>query len=333
MLTVFNLTGTANERRIKIGIALDAAPLIKTISVFTVSIITLDPNVIDPKTGKIWVSFSIIDLIIFLVACSFRANLVSIPIPEKNPISESRLSCFPNYRERDKRQSWFFCRGVWFFLSLEHDATGIDPDFSPFDTHVSSDMTASLKVTGLGGGARGNFQVCARCPVRSSRMHLPHVCPWSRCVELYSRRCYHHAFVDPSTMDVYADHKDELEADLDKDIDLATILAQFTIAQLTIAHLDPLVATEVCMNPHSIDFILDKDDDNEWADFDNLLSTELKLRQLDAVGDRDETREILWERLEREKGLEWIFDLINHYLLVCTLPWTGFPATPFVKSP
>jgi hypothetical protein len=99
-------------------------------------------------------------------------------------------------------------------------------------------------------------------------------------------------------MDVYTDHKDELEADLEKDVDLATI-----IAHSTISHLDPLVATEGCMNPHSIDFMPDQDDDNEGADFDDLLSTELELRQLDAGGDRDEMRERLRECLEREKGL------------------------------
>jgi hypothetical protein len=52
VLTAFKLTGMAKEWRIKIGIALDAAPLTKTLSVFTVSMITLDPDAIDPKTGK-----------------------------------------------------------------------------------------------------------------------------------------------------------------------------------------------------------------------------------------------------------------------------------------
>jgi hypothetical protein len=86
-------------------------------------------------------------------------------------------------------------------------------------------------------------------------------------------------------MDMYTDHKDELEAGLEKDVTLATILAHSTIA-----HSDPLVATEGCMSPHSIDFMPDEDDDNEGADFDDLLSTELELRQLDAGGNRDEMR-------------------------------------------
>jgi hypothetical protein len=126
-------------------------------------------------------------------------------------------------------------------------------------------MSASWKVTGLGGGAHGIVQFCTCCPVQSSRMHLPQVCPCSRCVKLYSRRCYHHAFVDPFIMDVYTDEKDELEADPKKDVDLVTILAHSTIA-----HSDPLVATEGCMNPHSIDFMPDKDNDNEGADFDDF---------------------------------------------------------------
>jgi hypothetical protein len=73
-------------------------------------------------------------------------------------------------------------------------------------------------------------------------------------------------------MAVYTDHKDELEADLKKDIDLATILAHSIIA-----HSYPLVATDGCMNPHSIDFMPDEDDDNEGADVDDLPSTELEL--------------------------------------------------------
>jgi hypothetical protein len=50
MLTAFKLTSTAKERRINIGIALYAAPLTNMLSVFTVSIITSDPEAIDLKT-------------------------------------------------------------------------------------------------------------------------------------------------------------------------------------------------------------------------------------------------------------------------------------------
>jgi hypothetical protein len=60
-----------------------------------------------------------------------------------------------------------------FVLALESDATGIDLDFKPFDTHFSSDMSAAWKTTGLGAGPRGNVKFCTCCPVRSSRMHLP----------------------------------------------------------------------------------------------------------------------------------------------------------------
>jgi hypothetical protein len=200
----------------------------------------------------------------------------------------------------------FFAEVFDFFLSLKHDATGIYPYFLPFNTHVSSDMSAQWKVTGLGGSTIGNVQFCTCCPVRSSRMYFPQVCPCCRCVELYSRR-NHHAFVDPATMDVYTDHNDDLEADLEKDVDLATILAHSTNA-----HSDPLVSTKGCMNPHSIDFMPDEDDYNEGADVKNLLLTELELRQLEAGGNRYETRERLRERLEREKGLEEIVDLTNH---------------------
>jgi hypothetical protein len=47
----FKLTSVAKGGRIKIGIALDASPLTKTRSVFTVSIVICDPDAIDPNTG------------------------------------------------------------------------------------------------------------------------------------------------------------------------------------------------------------------------------------------------------------------------------------------
>jgi hypothetical protein len=52
LLQEFKLTVVTKERLIKIGIALDAAPLMKKLSLFTVSIIVCDPDGIDPKTGK-----------------------------------------------------------------------------------------------------------------------------------------------------------------------------------------------------------------------------------------------------------------------------------------
>jgi hypothetical protein len=52
MLMAFELTVTTKEWRIKIGIALDAASVKKMLSVFSVSIITSDPDAFDPKTVK-----------------------------------------------------------------------------------------------------------------------------------------------------------------------------------------------------------------------------------------------------------------------------------------
>jgi hypothetical protein len=49
LLSWFKLTSVAKGRCIKIGIALDAAPLTKTLSVFTVSIVICDPDAIYPN--------------------------------------------------------------------------------------------------------------------------------------------------------------------------------------------------------------------------------------------------------------------------------------------
>jgi hypothetical protein len=95
MLTAFKLTGAEKERRIKIGIALDAAPLTKKLSVFTVYIITSDPDAIDPKTGKNISEFFNVQYDRFIDCCSFHASLVSIPIPEK---IKSRNLVFPVFQ-------------------------------------------------------------------------------------------------------------------------------------------------------------------------------------------------------------------------------------------
>jgi hypothetical protein len=47
-----------------------------------------------------------------------------------------------------------------FFIDLESDATGIDLYSKPFDTHVSLDMSAAWKTTGIGGGAQDYVQFC-----------------------------------------------------------------------------------------------------------------------------------------------------------------------------
>jgi hypothetical protein len=77
-------------------------------------------------------------------------------------------------------------------------------------------------------------------------------------------------------MDVYTDHRDKLELDLEKDVDYATVFVHSTIA-----HSDPLVATEGCLNPHSINFQPSIDDENECATLEDLLSEELELRIMD----------------------------------------------------
>jgi hypothetical protein len=102
MLTAFKLTGTAEEWWIKIGIALDAAPLTKMLSVFTVSIITSDPDAIDPKTGKKISEFfqcSIRSFYLFPV----RSVLILFQfLFQKN--SNLRISSFLFFRLSGKRQ-------------------------------------------------------------------------------------------------------------------------------------------------------------------------------------------------------------------------------------
>jgi hypothetical protein len=101
-------------------------------------------------------------------------------------------------------------------------------------------------------------------------------------------------------MDVYTDHRDELELYIEKDVDYATVCAHSTIA-----HSDPLVANEGCLNLHSIDFQPPIDDEKECAAFEELLSEELELRMMDACGDTEEMCVRLCERLGQEKDC-WI---------------------------
>jgi hypothetical protein len=78
MLAVFKLMGTAKERRVTILIALDAAPLTKTLSVFIVSTIISDPNDIDPKTGKTNKTEDNHDFFAEVFVFSFLSSLVQL---------------------------------------------------------------------------------------------------------------------------------------------------------------------------------------------------------------------------------------------------------------
>jgi hypothetical protein len=138
-------------------------------------------------------------------------------------------------------------------------------------------------------------------------MHLPRDEPRPECFEIYACQCYHRDFVNPAAMAVYTDYMNELAADIEKDVDYPNVCARSTIE-----HSDPLVATEGELNPHSTDFEPDEGDLNECAAFEYLLSEELDLRMMDATGDMDEMREGLRERLNIEKGLVDIIDLITH---------------------
>jgi hypothetical protein len=46
-----------------------------------------------------------------------------------------------------------FAKVFEFFIAFEFDAIGINVHVKPFDTHVSWDMSAEWKTTGLGGRA------------------------------------------------------------------------------------------------------------------------------------------------------------------------------------
>jgi hypothetical protein len=74
-----------------------------------------------------------------------------------------------------------------------------------------------------------------------------------------------------------------------------------------------LTATNGRLNPHCIDFIPDKEYENECAAFEDLLYEELQLRQMDASGDMEDTRERLYERLKCENELESSIDTIVHF--------------------
>jgi hypothetical protein len=54
-----------------------------------------------------------------------------------------------------------------FFIALESDATSVNTEFMPFETHVSLDMSAAWKITGFGGG----------CVATSSFVTVAHFAP------------------------------------------------------------------------------------------------------------------------------------------------------------
>jgi hypothetical protein len=67
--------------------------------------------------------FSMFDIVVLLIARSFRANLVSIPIPEKIQSQNLVFPVFQIIGKETKDNLDFFAEVFDFFLSLEHDAT------------------------------------------------------------------------------------------------------------------------------------------------------------------------------------------------------------------
>jgi hypothetical protein len=136
-------------------------------------------------------------------------------------------------------------------------------------------------------------------------MHLPNQDRCRNCCSTTRPLCYHHDYVNPATLAVYGDHEEALERDLERDVHGTTVRTHSNIE-----HSDILAATEGRLNPHCIDFIPDEEDENECATFENLLSEELKLRQIDASGDMENTRERLYACLKHEKELDPGMDTI-----------------------
>jgi hypothetical protein len=112
-----------------------------------------------------------------------------------------------------------------FFLALESDATSVDAECMPFETRVSSDMSATWKTAGLGDGARVNVQFCHLCALRASQIHLPNQYRCQNCCSIMRQLYYHRGHVNPSTLAVYRYHQEALERDLERDVDGTTVHA------------------------------------------------------------------------------------------------------------
>jgi hypothetical protein len=94
---------------------------------FTVSNITSDSDAIDPKTGKV-----ISEFFNFPIFASYALPVPSVLTSFLSEKNQSRNLVFPFFRLPGKRQKIILkilARFSIFSLSLEHDATGIDPIF------------------------------------------------------------------------------------------------------------------------------------------------------------------------------------------------------------
>jgi hypothetical protein len=106
LLKSFKLTSVAKERRIKSGIALDAAPLTKTISGFTVLFVICDPNAINPNMGlKISKFISNLNFVTARILGTNASDSFLFPFSSEISIAQSHLSCLYNNWERDQRKS------------------------------------------------------------------------------------------------------------------------------------------------------------------------------------------------------------------------------------
>jgi hypothetical protein len=103
LLQTFKLTAAPKDRRIKIGIAFDAAHLANTLSVLTMSIIVYDA--IDPKTGKKAVSHLFPFFFFFSACLTFQRNYDTYKISREI----SCLRCSQLSRKRQKQSSFCCC--------------------------------------------------------------------------------------------------------------------------------------------------------------------------------------------------------------------------------
>jgi hypothetical protein len=169
----FKLTSVTKGRRIKIDIALDVAPLSKTLSYFTVLIVICDPDAIYTKMDNNISKFiSNSKFVTYRIPGTYAIDF-DFQFPAKFQSPNLVFTVFMITGKEIKDNLEILSEVFELFLALESDATSINAEFMPFNTHVSSGMLAAWKTMGLGDGAHDNVQFCHCRALRSSQMHLP----------------------------------------------------------------------------------------------------------------------------------------------------------------
>eukprot|EP00978_Attheya_sp_CCMP212_P000630 scaffold1230_cov33-Attheya_sp.AAC.1 len=232
-------------------------------------------------------------------------------------IQSSRMNCHPLsiFEGEETKDTCFWHKPQFDFFLNSCKTAGPDnpfPDWQPFTISVELDMKGSWEGSFVGEGVKRHAQTCPcqQCATISDELHVPNanLCPARWCQKLHAQKegweCHHHEIITPERVTQMKTKVDSLKQMLS--VCIEEIIVQ---SKMKVEDADKPQKTSQS-NPKSIHFI--PQTLTEKVKFSNLLTRELLLRELPAMGDITLRRERLRDALRRERFLRRLQKQIKH---------------------